>query len=175
MNYKTFFQIVVLLVLAALALFVIRRQPQSQPIKVTDFASCELAGGAILETDPPQCMALDGRKFTAPINPEPEVVVDQPVYGAVINNPLIVSGQAKGFWFFEASLPVILKDDQGNVLAQTPATAQADWMTTDYVPFTATLNFNPGSSQYGVLIINKDNPSGDTSKDASFAVPVRFR
>lgn len=161
--------------MAALALFVIRRKPTVEPIKVTDFVSCELAGGAILETDPPQCMSLDGRRFTAPVNPEPEVVVDQPAYGAMVTSPLTVSGKAKGFWFFEASMPVILKDDQGNILAQTPANAQADWMTTDYVPFIATLNFNPGNAQYGVLIINKDNPSGDTSKDASFAVPVRFK
>jgi hypothetical protein len=34
----------------------------------------------------------------------------------------------------------LLKDAQGNVIAQDHISAQGDWMTSDFVPFTATLS-----------------------------------
>lgn len=168
-------QTFVLIVLATVALFVIRREPKSQTITITDFQTCQAAGGAILQSEPVQCVAFDGRKFDEAESVQPEVVVTYPPYGDLVTSPLTVTGTARGNWFFEASLPVTLKDDQGNILVKTPATTQSDWMTTDFVPFSATLNFDPGTAQYGVLIIEKDNPSGDPQFDSSFAVPVRFK
>lgn len=174
MDNKKYIQIVVLVALAGLALFVIKRQPKTMTQQATDFASCEAAGGQIQQSEPLQC-TINGKTFTEILNPEPEVVIDKPQFGDLVSSPLTVSGKAKGFWFFEASMPVTLKDDQGNVLIQAPATALSDWMTSDYVPFSVTLDFNPGDAQYGVLIISKDNPSGLPENDASVAIPVRFK
>jgi hypothetical protein len=107
--------------------------------------------------------------------PDPMIAVDIPVPGAQISSPLQVTGRARGNWYFEASFPVILKGPGGVVLATVPAQAQGDWMTTDWVPFTATLVFTPpapGSS--GVLILQKDNPSGEPQFDDSRTIPVVF-
>jgi hypothetical protein len=77
-------------------------------------------------------------------------------------------------WYFEAVFPVKLVDDQGNMLVETHADAQGDWMTEDFVPFKATLTFTT-TAERGKLILQKDNPSGMPENDASIEVPVRFK
>ena len=173
MNNK-YLQATVLIALAAGALFLLSQKKQ-EPIIVTDFGSCQMAGGEIIQDNPIRCRMPGGQTFDSEENPEPEVVLDMPAYGDLVKSPLTVTGKARGTWFFEANLPVTLKDENGKVLAQVGAQAQSDWMTTDYVPFTATLTFDPGTVQYGVLIIEKDNPSGMPEFDSSFAIPVKFK
>lgn len=173
MDNKKFVQIVVLAVLAGLALFVIPRKQQLA--RITDFQSCEAAGGTLVDGEPVKCISPDGRTFEEAEHSEPEVIVDQPEYGVLVTSPLHVSGKARGFWFFEANIPVTLKDQDGKILAQKGFMATDNWMTEDYVPFEGDLTFETPETDYGVLIINKDNPSGDPDKDASYAVPVRFK
>ncbi|MDE2001497.1 MAG: Gmad2 immunoglobulin-like domain-containing protein [Patescibacteria group bacterium] len=106
----------------------------------------------------------------------------EPVADAVVRSPLTVSGEARGNWFFEASFPVLLLDEQGNALAQLPAQAGvnpadggAGWMTTDYVPFAATVSFDAGTSTQGTLVLKKDNPSGLPQYDDQVRISVRFK
>jgi hypothetical protein len=101
------------------------------------------------------------------------VVINQPQPNEVISSPLVVSGLARGNWFFEASLPIKITDKDGNILAVAAATAESDWMTTDLVPFKALLEFTSTSSD-GYLIISKDNPSGIAEFDDSISIPLRF-
>lgn len=101
--------------------------------------------------------------------------VDAPVIGAKVSSPLTVSGAARGGWFFEASFPVELLDAQGKVIAQGPAQAQGEWMTTEFVPFTMSLTFPTQSTgSKGTLVLKKDNPSGEPQNDRSLEVPVVF-
>ena len=92
-----------------------------------------------------------------------------------ITSPITLTGRARGPWYFEASFPIELRDTNNTLLATTIAQAQADWMTTDWVPFTASLTFpaQPAGST-GTLVLKKDNPSGEPQNDASFVVPVQF-
>lgn len=103
------------------------------------------------------------------------IQVTSPTQNAVVTSPLTVTGQARGTWYFEASFPVELRDSNNLIIAQTPAQAQADWMTVNFVPFTATLTFvaQPANST-GTLILRKDNPSGEPQNDASIVIPVQF-
>ncbi|HNZ83769.1 MAG TPA: Gmad2 immunoglobulin-like domain-containing protein [Candidatus Pacearchaeota archaeon] len=81
-----------------------------------------------------------------------------------------INGSAKGNWFFEASLPITIEDEQGNVLETFTAQAQEDWMTKDYVEFNAKINIsklNLSSGQKIFLVFNKDNPSGDPKLEDS--------
>ncbi|MEI6528440.1 MAG: Gmad2 immunoglobulin-like domain-containing protein [bacterium] len=101
--------------------------------------------------------------------------VSNPIANTVIASPLIIKGEAKGPWFFEASFPVVLKDSKGVIIAQGIAQAQSDWMTTGFVPFTATLNFTkPSSGTTGTLIFKKDNPSGLPQNDDALEIQVKF-
>jgi hypothetical protein len=50
--------------------------------------------------------------------------VESPEPNQTITSPLIVKGEARGYWFFEASFPVKLLDDEENLIALEIATAQ---------------------------------------------------
>ena len=109
--------------------------------------------------------------------------VTTPVPGALVRSPLIVSGQARGNWYFEASFPIRLFDSEGKELAVSVAQAQGDpaspdgvnWMTTEFVPFETKLIFiSPPTSRVGTLVLQKDNPSGLSEYDNELRIPVRF-
>ena len=102
------------------------------------------------------------------------VVVRSPKANETVSSPLEIEGEARGNWYFEADFPVKLLDESGKILAQGIATALSDWMTTDFVPFELTLDFDPGSSGKGLLVFEKDNPSGLAENADSYEVPVFF-
>lgn len=104
-----------------------------------------------------------------------DIALAAPLPDALVTSPLTVTGEARGSWYFEASFPVKLLDANGNVLAQAPAQAQADWMTTDFVPFLATLTFPTPATATGTLVLEKDNPSGMPQNAATITVPVNFQ
>ncbi len=103
------------------------------------------------------------------------IQVDSPAPNAAVSKsqPLVVTGRAVGPWYFEASFPVKLLDSNGNVLAQGPAQAQSDWMTTDFVPFVITLNFTTTDTS-GTLVLQNDNPSGEPANAKSISIPLTF-
>jgi hypothetical protein len=95
--------------------------------------------------------------------------------GDTIASPLTVNGRARGNWYFEASFPVRLKDQNGKELAVVPAQAQGEWMTTEFVPFSVTLMFTPPPpGTRGTLIFQKDNPSDLREFDDSLEFPIVF-
>ncbi len=111
--------------------------------------------------------------------------LDAPLPGQVIKSPLIITGEARGNWFFEASFPVILVNWDGLIIAQGIATVKKDpstglgvnWMTTEYVPFEAKLDFTIDKNTYsnrGALILKKDNPSGLPEHDNALEIPIIF-
>jgi hypothetical protein len=113
-------------------------------------------------------------------NPAPQPIktdmieVDAPLPSALVSSPLVVTGRARGGWYFEASFPVKLIDANGKVLAEGPAQAQGDWMTSEFVPFKITLTFSKPSTQTGTLILHNDNPSGLPQNDKEVRIPVTF-
>jgi hypothetical protein len=99
----------------------------------------------------------------------------------VIESPLQISGEARGYWFFEASFPIYLTNWDGLIIAEGFATAASEWMTEDFVPYSASLDFvnpyNPGDPDFmkkGTLVLKKDNPSGLPENDDALEIPVRF-
>ncbi|MDP2638993.1 MAG: Gmad2 immunoglobulin-like domain-containing protein [Candidatus Azambacteria bacterium] len=111
--------------------------------------------------------------------------VDTPRPNQTIQSPLVITGEARGNWFFEASFPVVLVNWDGLIIAQGIATAKSDpstglgvnWMTTEYVPFEATLTFTIDKNTYsnrGALILRKDNPSGLPEHDNALEIPIIF-
>jgi len=147
-------------------------------VTVTNFEECMAAGNPVMESYPRQCRAGE-KTFTENIGNELEKIdlikIDSPRPNAVVTSPLKISGQARGTWYFEASFPVKLLDGDGNVLAQTPAQAQSDWMTENFVPYKATLEFSAPATDTGTLVLEKDNPSDLPQNADSLIVPVKFR
>lgn len=103
------------------------------------------------------------------------VKVFEPLPNALVKSPLTVSGEARGNWYFEASFPVKVLDANGKVLGITPAQAQGEWMTTNFVPFKVVISFATSTTATGTLVLEKDNPSGLPEHAAEVRVPIRFR
>lgn len=102
-----------------------------------------------------------------------DIVVESPIEGSVVSSPLMISGEAKGRWFFEGSFPVYLLDANGEKLAASYVTAQSNWMTADFVEFAGSLDF-VARTESGTLVFKNDNPSGLAENEVSFEVPVKF-
>lgn len=93
--------------------------------------------------------------------------------GVTVLPKFIVSGEARGPWYFEASFPVEVLDKDGKQIAQGIAEAQGEWMTEKFVPFRAEVNVGDYAGR-ATLILKKDNPSGMPENDASLSVPVEI-
>ncbi len=110
------------------------------------------------------------------IAPQAEMVrVVSPQPNTLVASPLLVEGEARGTWFFEASFPAQIVDADGAVLGTGIMQAKSEWMTADFVPFSGTIEFSKPTTSLGVLLLKKDNPSGLQEYDASVYVPVRLR
>lgn len=85
------------------------------------------------------------------------------------------TGDAVGTMFFEASFPVRIEDDNGMLIAQGLATATDEWMTEDFVPFTASLTkvADPATAM-GKVFFQRDNPSGLPEHDLTIGYTVEF-
>ncbi len=103
------------------------------------------------------------------------IVLDLPARGAVVASPVEVRGRARGTWFFEGDFPLMLSDGDGNLVAHGFATAQSEWVTTEFVPFSAVLRFESPEPGPGRLILEKDNPSNRQALDDALVVPVVFK
>jgi len=104
---------------------------------------------------------------------EMPIVVNNIKDNQVVSNPIKIVGKARGNWFFEASFPIQLVDADGNILASTAAKAESDWMTNDFVNFNAELTYTKATStRRALLVLNKDNPSGNPDFDQSIFIPV---
>lgn len=103
------------------------------------------------------------------------IEVTAPVIDATISSPLTVTGQARGTWYFEASAPYELRNSVGTVISQGHIDAQGDWMTEEFVPFKATIQFTKQKAgTTGTLVLRNDNPSGDPARDRVLEIPVKF-
>jgi len=126
---------------------------------------------------PPTCATNDGQVFTQDIGNELDkknlIKVSSPRPGQKITSPLLISGSARGNWFFEGNLPIKLVDTSGKTIATTNAQALGEWMTDDFVDFTATIKFKPPYG-LGKLIIQKNNPSDLPENSDQLEIPLRF-
>ncbi|MBS3903148.1 MAG: GerMN domain-containing protein [Anaplasmataceae bacterium] len=161
----------------AIVLFSSSRVPQSGVIN--NFITCLEAGYPVMESYPRQCRTPEGDLYIESIGNALEkqdlIVLATPQPGDVVSSPLFIMGEARGPWFFEASFPARLEDDLGNLLGEVPATASGEWMTEEFVPFSAELEFSEPKTATGKLILQKDNPSGLPEHDDALWIPVRFQ
>ena len=75
-------------------------------VSITDFESCAAAGYPVMESYPEQCRTPDGQTFTRDIGNELEksnlIKVFKPRPSEEVISPLQITGEARGFWYFEA-------------------------------------------------------------------------
>lgn len=128
--------------------------------------------GSVVERSGPACefeICPDG------VIEDGRVHVTTPLPQGLVKSPLTVTGEAKGNWYFEASFPVSVQDENDRVLGKGVAEAKGDWMTLDFVPFEATVSFTKPTTATGFLVLTRDNPSGLEDNDGEVRIPIRFR
>lgn len=144
------------------------------------FEECEKAGYPVEESYPRRCRTPQGQTFTEEIivdatyeNSSTDlIVVELPFPGAVVGKQFSVIGEARGNWYFEASFPVKVIGNDGEVLFSGFATAQGDWMQTGFVPFKLDISVPESYIGPATLILQKDNPSGLPENDAALSFPI---
>ncbi len=103
------------------------------------------------------------------------IVLESPAPYTTIDSPVTLKGRARGNWFFEASFPINVVNWDGLIIGEGIATADGEWMTSEFVPFTATITYAEDANAYsqnGTLILKKDNPSGLPEHDDALEIPI---
>jgi len=176
---KYFFFLIIIVVLGVTVYFTMFKLGEAPIADINNFEECISANYPIMESYPRQCKTPDGKTFTEDIGNELEkldlIKIDNPRPNQAIESPFFIKGEARGFWFFEASFPVKLFDDNGFLLGVTPAQALGDWMTEDFVVFDATLSFAVPSASKGRLVLEKNNPSGLSEHEDELIIPIHFK
>jgi hypothetical protein len=89
-----------------------------------------------------------------------------------ISHNQVVTGQIRGNWSFEGSFVVEIYDSAQKLISANIATLQGDWMTSDFVPYSVTLNTGDSPADMLYLHFVKENPSGLAENAAEFILPV---
>ena len=108
------------------------------------------------------------------------ILLDDFYPGKSVSSPCMITGFAKGNWFFEASFPIVVVDWDGRIIGEGIAAAKGDWMTETFVPFESEIEFEKpvGAEQFfkrGAVILRRDNPSGLPENDAALEIQIRFK
>lgn len=154
-----------------------QQQDQRRP-SIMNFDECVAAGNPVQESYPRKCTA-NGTTFTEDIgnavDKQSLIRVTSPKPNELVKSPLTITGEARGTWFFEASFPVNLFESNGLIIGRGIAQTSANWMTSEFVPFTATVSFTPPNTAKGTIVLEKANPSDLDENSDSLLVPVKFK
>jgi hypothetical protein len=176
---RKFVIIVVILIFAGVGYFGFQQYQRAEEVKkISSFEECGAAGFPVMDSYPGRCVTSDGRSFTQEIGNELEftdlITMSNPRPNQKVTSPLKITGQARGTWYFEATFPVEIFDENNKSLGKGFATADGEWMTEDFVPFSAEVTFEKPMTAKGKLIINNANPSGLPENEKELVIPVVF-
>jgi len=175
MNKKHFLLIAAVIILVSAVFLRVKTRLESQDSLSKIEKSTVSSEAFIKDNASSEIRAIVDSEF--PVVENVKVLISNPQAGQLITSPLLIQGRISGNWFFEASLPIKLVDNNGSIIAEHYALADGDWMTTELVDFSGILEFDLNSviPDNGYLIIAKDNPSGLPEHDGAIRMPVRFR
>lgn len=100
---------------------------------------------------------------------EANIIVESPAEDEAITSPVTVSGQARTF---ENTVNVKIKDDSGNLLAESYTTATGEMGR--HSSFSTTVEFDKGTSKYGSIEVFQYSAKDGTEID-KVVVPVAFQ
>lgn len=100
--------------------------------------------------------------------------VTHPAENEKITSPVKIKGEARGYWFFEGDAPMEIMNNSNMVLGRGAITAEGDWMTEEFVPFTATVDYDATGAEEGYIVFRRSNASGKPEHDRSYRLKVRF-
>lgn len=110
--------------------------------------------------------------------PIPPVVIETIQPNSRVSPKQVITGTVPGYYFFEESFPVTLRDINDKPFTTIVATTDEDWMVTTKVHFSITLPETFTYTGIGNILFKKDDPSDgeapfDPEKD-QYVLPVIF-
>lgn len=171
--------IVIGIFLITVSLFSLLLIKKNSQLEVTNFEECSKKY-PVMESYPPSCVTTDGKRFVQDIGNElalsDSIQIVSPRPNQAVEASFVIQGSARGFWFFEGQMTAELRDTQNNLLGKTVLTADAEWMTEEFVPFSGLLEYQKiDEVKSGLLLIHSANPSGLRENSRELIVPVVLR
>ncbi len=169
--------LIIVFVVLGVGFVIVKKNSTPEVPHVLSFKDCEALGYPIMESYPRQCKTPDGKNFVEILPSKityknastSMIVIDSPLPETTVGNSFVLTGKARGGWYFEASFPVQVLDSNNQILFQGVAQAQSDWMTSAFVPFKVTISLPNAYTGKMTMLIKNDNPSGLPEKDASLS------
>ncbi|MFZ2253173.1 MAG: Gmad2 immunoglobulin-like domain-containing protein [Minisyncoccia bacterium] len=161
---------------AFVAIFILTQTPVEAPPHACTLEAKICPDGSSVGRTGPQCEFAECPTQNA-TSSDALIIIDTPQPYQKITSPVTITGKARGNWFFEASFPITIVNWDGLIIGQGIATAEGDWMTTEFVPFAATISYSFATTtpyDRGALILKKDNPSGLPEYDDAREIPIIF-
>jgi hypothetical protein len=169
--------IALVLLVGALILFFSQARERESAESITNFQECVEAGFPVMESYPEQCSNGE-ETFTRDIGNELEktdlIRVSSPRPGDLVVSGEIheLTGEARGYWFFEATFPFEIIGENGEELFAHYATAEGEWMTEEFVTFNAEFTLPSNYEGPATLILRRSNASGLSEHDDELTVPI---
>lgn len=122
---------------------------------------------------------MDWRDFPEKIKVEEkeEINLVSPKPYERVELPIKIKGGAKGTWFFEASFPLKLVNQRGNVIISSYVMTDEEWMREDFISFETEMTSDQiagGASPY-YLVLEKANPSGLPENADELSIPIYIK
>lgn len=177
MSKNTIILVCSICVLLGMYIFMYGRTVEAPITQCTQEAKICPDGSGVGRTGP-NCEFAPCPTQTVASSTDTLIVTHTPQPNQEITSPISISGKARGNWFFEGSFPITIVNWDGLIIGQGIGTAQGDWMTTEFVPFTATISYTFATGtpyNRGAIILKKDNPSGLPKYDDSREIPIVFK
>ncbi|HPP43917.1 MAG TPA: Gmad2 immunoglobulin-like domain-containing protein [Caldisericia bacterium] len=103
------------------------------------------------------------------------IVIESPEPYEKVQNPIHIKGKARGNFFFEATFPIRIEDENGNILTTGYVETKEDWMTDNFVSFETYLNFSKNDVKNGFIVFEKANPSDLEENRFEVKIPIYFQ
>ncbi len=106
----------------------------------------------------------------------PDLLVFQPQAQQKILPPLTITGQARGYWFYNNEFPVIVYDSTDTAIAYGVAKTTADTNTKEFLPFTAVIEeytFLPAKKR-GYILFQRSTGDIQQGRQNTARVPIQF-
>jgi hypothetical protein len=181
MNKRFVIGAVVFVLFVGAAVFFFGKERENQVAqRVTNFQECVEAGFPVMESYPEQCSNSE-ETFTRDIGNALEkadlirVSTPRPGDQIIAGETYELSGEARGYWFFEATFPFEIVTEDGEELFSYYATAEGEWMTEEFVSFNAEFTVPTEYEGPATLILRRSNASGLSEHDDELTVPIVIR
>jgi hypothetical protein len=92
--------------------------------------------------------------------------------GEINSNTFTFTGSVKNSYFFEGNILVNVSSGDGKIVKNGHGTASSEWMTSDSVSFSGSIDITGLPKGYDIIEIKNDNPSGLAKYDKS--IFIRF-